>query len=97
MDSTKNITCGASCPLGVGEVSPCSLLAGHACKHCNGGAEWHDPCAICGSREAVRRFAVTIDDEPLALAPCLCGRCGYLYLLSVGRALGDIARKGSRR
>lgn len=87
-----NLTCNEPCPDRFRSVLPCSLAKGHDCKHCNGILEWHAPCDICGSREGVRRFAVTVDGEALRLARVLCGAHGDAYLLKVGGVLGELVR-----
>lgn len=82
--------CNAPSP-SLESVSPCSLVPGHGCKHCNGSIEWDvSPCYICGSRNGVRRFAVIVDGEALHLAPLLCGECGDSFLLRVGILFGDL-------
>lgn len=50
-------------------------------------------CLLCGSETAVRRFAVTVDGEPLRLQPDFCQSHGDGYLMTVGRAIGEFIRE----
>lgn len=50
-------------------------------------------CLLCGSETAVRRFAITVDGEPLRLQPDFCQEHGDGYLMTVGLAIGEFIRK----
>jgi hypothetical protein len=47
-------------------------------------------CMVCGSRDGLQRFALTVDGVPLRLQPDLCQTHGDVYLLLAGRAFGEL-------
>lgn len=60
-------------------------------------------CAVCGSTDGVRRYAVTVEGEALHLAPDLCTDHGTRLLLRFGsviatldRPMEDIFRSGGK-
>jgi hypothetical protein len=53
-------------------------------------------CLICGSEDRVRRFAVTVDGEPLRLRSDLCGDHGDGYLFRVGQLMGEYLRENGQ-
>lgn len=82
--------CLDPCPFPLGAIQPCQRPGGHDGKHGNGSVTWLGPCSVCGSREGVRRFAVTVDGQELLLTALLCSQHGDAYLLNAGRALGEL-------
>jgi hypothetical protein len=49
-------------------------------------------CELCQSTDGVHRYAVTIDGEPLRLAPLLCAEHGGRYVVRMGMVLGTLRR-----
>jgi hypothetical protein len=49
-------------------------------------------CQICNSTNSVKQYAVTIDGEPLRLAPWLCQEHGEAFVLRHGILLGCLDR-----
>lgn len=47
------------------------------------------PCLCCGSVEAPRLFAVTVDGAPLRVSVWLCPEHGDGLLLRIGYAVGE--------
>lgn len=50
-------------------------------------------CEVCGSTDAVQRYAITIDGEPLRLAPQLCQEHGERFIYRHGIVLGTLLRE----
>ncbi len=51
-------------------------------------------CTCCGSVEAVRVFALTVDGSPLRLTLALCGMHGEAFLLRAGKLVGEFLIEG---
>lgn len=49
-------------------------------------------CAICGSTDGIKKYAVTVDGEPLELAPWLCKDHGEAFIFGHGILLGCLER-----
>lgn len=49
-----------------------------------------EKCDVCGATEHLRRFALTIDGEPLRMQPLLCIDHGDKLTLRVGAVIGSL-------